>query len=126
MPKSVFVSHVHEDKTHVDRLDRWAKEGRLGEVVVTGETADVRPGGDRAVRDHLSPRLTGAGAVVVLVGQDTHNRQWVDYEVQHALSQNKKVVPVRIPGTTGAAPPALQGVPEVAMEPTAIAKALKS
>ena len=78
------------------------------------------------MRDHLSPRLTGAGAVVVLVGQDTHNRQWVDYEVQHALSQNKKVVPVRIPGTTGSAPPALQGVPEVAMEPTAIAKALKS
>ena len=125
MPKSVFVSHVYEDKSYVERLDQWARQGLLGDVVITGEAADFRQGGDQAVRKHLSPRLTGAGAVVVLVGRDTHNHQWVDYEIQHALSQHKKVVAVRIPGTTGAAPMALRGYPEVVMDPTTIARALR-
>lgn len=127
MPKSVFVSHVFEDGSAVGRLRDWAGSGRLGpNVVVTGETADVRQKGDRAIREHLNPKVEGASAVVVLVGNDTHNHGWVDHEVREARKHNKAIVAVRLPGTRGAAPASLAGVPEVAFEPDAIRKALGS
>lgn len=124
MSKSVFVSHIYEEKPYKDKLTRWANDRRLGNVVITGETHDVRQGGHRAITQHLSPRLKGAGALLVLVGDDSHDRPWLDYEVQHASSHHKRIVVVRIPGTDGAAPRAVRGYGEVAFEPSAIRYAL--
>lgn len=124
MSMSVFVSHVFEDRAYRDQLDGWARRGLLGDVVITGETADVRQGGDRAIQGHLNPYLKGAGALLVLVGRDSHNRPWLDHEVQHALSHHKKILVVRIPGTTGAAPMSVRGHSELLMDPSAIRRAL--
>lgn len=124
MTKSVFVSHVFEDRSYVDKLRLWAKEGRLGNVAITGETRDVRQLGDEAIKKELNPKLKGAGAIVVLIGNDTHNRAWIEHEIQHAKSHHKHIIPVRIPNTTGAAPPSLQGQPLTTFEPTTLAKVL--
>lgn len=125
MPKSLFVSHVYEDLGARDTIRTWALRGLLGpDVVVTGESEDVRHLGRGAIRSHLNPKLTGAAAVLVLVGDDTHNHAWVDYEVQHALSARKLVVPVRLLGTMGAGPASLRGRPTVPFDPTAIRAAL--
>jgi hypothetical protein len=118
---SVFVSHVFEDRKYVDQLRDWAKRGELGkDVVITGETRDVRQQGDTAIKSLLSPLLTGASCVLVLVGNNSHNHGWVDYEVNHALSGRKLVIPVRLPNTFGAGPSPLQKVKEVAFSPGAI------
>jgi len=125
MPTSIFISHVYEDRGARDAIRRWATKGLLGaNVVVTGETEDHRQGGSRAIRGHLNPKLRGASAVVVLVGNDTHNHAWVAYEAQHALSNRKRVVAVRIPNTTGAVPQAVAHLDLVAMNPTAVRAAL--
>ncbi len=125
MSASIFVSHVYENLAARDAIKTWAAQGLLGpSVVVTGESDDVRQGGYGAIRGHLSPKLQGASAVVVLLGNDTHNHQWVEYEAQHALSNHKRVVVVRVPGTRGAAPANLRAQREVAMEPSAIRAAL--
>ncbi|MBK8265090.1 MAG: hypothetical protein IPK80_27635 [Nannocystis sp.] len=39
-----------------------------------------------------------------MVGDNTHNSNWVRYELDVATSLNKQIVLARIPGTTGAAP----------------------
>lgn len=127
MPMSVFVSHVYEDRAARTQLERWADAGRLGPgVVITGESVDSRQEGTRAIRRHLSPLLTGAGVVLVLVGADTHSSHWVGYEVQHAMSQRKAVLAVRVPGTTGAPPAPLQGGRVVELEARAVRDALQS
>ncbi len=125
MPKSIFISHVYEDLDARDKIRSWAMRGLLGPgVVVTGESQDVRHLGRNAIRSHLSPKLTGAAAIVVLVGNNSHNHSWVDYEVEHALSARKLVVPVRLPGTTGGGPASLRGRATVPFDPTAIRRAL--
>ena len=125
MPASVFISHVYEDRHHRDAIRGWASRGHLGNnVVITGESADVRQGGDAAIRAHLAPKLRGASVVLVLLGNDTHNHPWVEYEAQFAQSHNVRVLPVRIPGTRGAAPPNMRGKLEVRMDPSAIRAAL--
>lgn len=125
MSKSVFVNHKFEDGPYKDKLARWAAEGLLGDVTITGETEDVRQHGAAAIKAHLGDRIRGAGVLLVLVGADSHNRPWVDYEVQFAQSHRVRVVVVRIPGTRGAAPPAVRQFPEVAFEPSAIARAIR-
>ena len=125
MAFSVFVSHVYEDRQVLESLRAWVRQGLLGPgVVLTGETEDVRQAGSTGIRRHLSPKLQGASAVIVLVGNDTHSHTWVSYEAQHALSNRKRVVAVRIPNTTGALPDAVAHLDLVAMNPTAIRRAL--
>lgn len=125
MPNNVFVSHVYEDLGARRAIGSWASQGLLGSgVVIIGESEDVRLHGERAVRNHLHPKLTEAGSLIVLVGNDTHNHRWIEYEAQHALSARKRVVPVRITGTTGAAPAILAGLAFVQMTPAAIRAAL--
>ena len=51
--KSVFISFVYEDKKYRDQVEKWARDGLLGEVTVTGEKADVRQNGSGAIRRDL-------------------------------------------------------------------------
>lgn len=127
MPASIFISHVYEDMKARDALKNWVDKEILGPgFVVTGESEDLRHRGPGAIRNHLSPLLRGAAVVLVLVGRDTHNHQWIDYEVNHARSERKKVVAVRIPGTSGAPPKSLAGIEVLEMEPSLIGRALRS
>lgn len=123
--KSVFCSYKYEDRQWKEKLDGWAKSYKLGtHVVITGESKDVRQDGGNAVKKHLSPKLKGASDVIVLIGGDTHNSTGVEYEIQHAKSDGKNIIPVRIPNTTGGLPKAIGGVRVIAFEPTAIRQAL--
>lgn len=127
MPNSLFLSCVYEDKKHRDDVIRWVQAGKLGSeyaTVIEGE--DVRQHGENAIKNHLRPKIQGCGAVVALIGDDTHNRRWVGYELDVATSLNKKIVLARIPGTTGAPPAKFRNLPIVALNPEALAKALSS
>ena len=102
--KSVFVSYVYEDRGWVETLKSW----NLGsDVRITHERADKRQDGKAAIDNELNTMIQGCSAVLVLVGQNSHSRPWIDREIQLAISKNKPVVVARIPGTTGGAPASL-------------------
>ena len=125
MPTRVFVSFVYEDHAYLDQIEDWAKKGLLGDVEVITETEDVRQGGMGAVHGHLRPKLDASDLMLVLVGQDSHNRQVINWEIAHRRSNRKPVIPVRVPNTTGAAPPEIRGEPEVRFSPQTLALAIK-
>jgi hypothetical protein len=125
MAKSVFVSFVFEDKAQFELVKKWADEKKFGDdVVVIGETKDVRQDGDAAIRNHLKPRIEGSAAVLLLLGANTHNHDWVKYELSVATSFQKKVIVARIPATTGAAPDGFHKLVEIVLDPSAIKSAL--
>lgn len=125
MTRSLFVSYVFEDKRHFDLVSNWAREGLLGSnITATGETRDIRQQGETAVRNHLRPRIEGSSAILLLVGQNTHNHDWVKYELQVAISFNKKIIAARIPGTTGPIPSGLPTMSVIALNPSALRSAL--
>lgn len=127
MPHSVFISYVYEEKPYKDKLASWIEGQRLGSnVVVTCERADVRQHGENEIRRHLQPLIQGAAAVVVLIGDTSHSRKWIDYEVAVAQSAYKTIIPVRILGATGGLPREIHAEPEVTFEPNAIANVLKT
>ena len=116
---SFFVSYVYEDRAYRDQLVDWSRQGLLGGWQPVYEMEDMRPGGWRAVQRYLSPLIRECSAIVVLVGDDTHNHDAIAYEVQNARSHGIPVVSVRLPQTRGAAPPFVPS-PDVRFGPAEI------
>ena len=125
MSKSIFVSCVFEDAHHLLHLEKWAKNNLLGEgVAITHETIDNRPLGYDTIFNHLRPKINGASAILVLLGRDTHNHDWIRAEVELANSYHKKLIVARIPDTNGGIPSILANKPIISLHPDSIRKAL--
>lgn len=99
--RHAFISHHHADDEHVDGMTRLlaragydirnssirakpANQRRLDEGLVS----------DAVIRRLLRMKISWSGTVVVLVGKDTHNRPWVDWEINEAHEQGKRIVGV--------------------------------
>jgi hypothetical protein len=65
--RHVFISHHH------------AEEGRVS---------------DAAIQRVLRMKISWASTVVVLVGKETHTRPWVNWEIEQAHQQGKRIVGV--------------------------------
>jgi hypothetical protein len=55
---------------------------------------------EEVLRRLLRMKISWAGTVVVLVGQETHSRDWVNWEIEEANKQGKRIVGVYERGGT--------------------------
>ncbi len=111
--RHVFISHHHADDFDVDKLtDLLTKRGndiRNSSIRAKPanqarlERGDVK---DETIRRLLRMKISWASTVVVLVGEDTHTRPWVDWEITEAHRQGKRIVGVFVRGGTDANKPA--------------------
>lgn len=125
MSKSIFISYVYEDIEHRNKLKAWADKQLLGENChVTYERKDCRQQGKVAIKQELEAMIQGSGAVLILLGQNTHNHHWVIFETELALRKNKKCVVVRVPGTNGGKPKVLSSYSEIEFDVNKIRSAL--
>jgi hypothetical protein len=99
--KNVFISHHHKDDKHVDSLtDLLGKNGcnirnsSIRAKPTNQERLDKGLVKDSTIRRLLRMKMSWAGTVIVLVGKETHNRPWVDWEISEALKQGKNIVGV--------------------------------
>lgn len=110
--KHIFISHHHMDDDQVDNLTslvsrrgydirnssiraKPANRRRLEQGLVSDET----------IRRLLRRKISWAGTVVVLIGNDTHSRPWVTWEIEQANKQGKRIVGVYARGLTEAVIP---------------------
>ena len=101
----VFLSYKWEDKKFADGLKGYLKNpnNKYQHIKIT-ERKDYRTRGKNSIKKYLKDIIGSCKALVCLIGQNTHNSQWVGYELDIANSQGKKIIPVRINNTTGGAP----------------------
>jgi len=107
--KNVFISHHHADDEHVTKLTDMLKrngfelrnssirakpsnQARLDKGLVSDET----------IKRLLRMKMSWASTVVVLIGKETHNRPWVDWEIRKANELGKRIVGVFTRGGTEA------------------------
>ncbi len=103
--RHVFISHHHADDGEVSDLTapltknghdirnssiraKPANQRRLDQGLVKEET----------IRRLLRMKISWAGTVVVLIGKETHKRPWVNWEIEQANKQNKRIVGVYAQG----------------------------
>jgi hypothetical protein len=107
--RHIFISHHHADDAEVNKLTalltrsdhdirnssiraKPANQRRLEQGLVKDET----------IRRLLRRKISWAGTVVVLIGKNTHSRPWVNWEIEEANQQGKRIVGVYIRGGTEA------------------------
>ena len=122
MSKSIFISCVFEDSHQNETLNKWAKEGRLGNVAITFETEDKRAEGKEAIKEHIKNKIRGCSLLLVLIGDNTHNHDWINAEVELANSFHKKIICVRLPNTNGSVPSLLTKYDLINFNPVSIQK----
>lgn len=104
MPK-VFISFDYKDIESKKVVDNWKQQGLGSDISFTSEDGvSHSPKGDNVVKKFIREKINSSQMMLVLVGNNTHNRPWVDYEVHHAKCQGKKVIWTQIPNTSGGPP----------------------
>jgi hypothetical protein len=105
--RHVFISHHHADDSRVDQLTdllkRAGSDVRNSSVRMKPENQrrfDEGRVSDETIRRLLRMKISWATTVVVLVGKETHTRPWVNWEIEQAHKQGKRIVGVYERGGT--------------------------
>jgi hypothetical protein len=104
-----FISHHHKDDGQVSKLTELLNgrgyDVRNSSVRMKPENqkrmAENRVS-DKVIERILRMKISWAGTTVVLIGKDTHTRPWVNWEIDQANEQGKRIVGVYIRGGTEA------------------------
>lgn len=114
--RHVFISHHHNDDAEVNNLtDLLSRKG----YDIRNSSIRAKPANqrrlelglvkDETIRRLLRMKISWAGVIVVLIGKETHSRPWVNWEIEQANKQGKRIVGVYVRGGTEAdVPPALE------------------
>ncbi len=97
MPKrKVFYSfHFKPDNWRASQVRQMGVlEGN--EPATDNDWQTVIGGGDAKIKKWIDDQIFGKSCAVVLVGQDTANRKWINYEIKKAWKDSKGVVGIHI------------------------------
>lgn len=99
--KNVFVSHHHKDDAQVDKLTSLLKKNGYD---IRNSSIRANPANqkrldkgivkDETIKRLLRMKVSWAGKIIVLVGKNTHERKWVNWEIENAHRQGKEVIGV--------------------------------
>lgn len=99
--RNVFVSHHHKDDASVDGLARML--GGKG-YDIRNSSIRVKPENkarlnqnkvkDETIRRLLRMKMRWAGKLIVVIGKETHTRDWVNWEIKTAYRMGKPIIGV--------------------------------
>ena len=79
---NVFISHYGEDEEHLERLKELLKQKGYDARNSSVEKKDYKRNyevSDALIARYLRRCIKWAGTFIVLIGEDTHTRPWVNY-----------------------------------------------
>jgi len=99
--KNVFVSHHHKDDASVDGITAMLSgKGyhlRNSSIRVKPENQarlDQKKISDRTIKRLLRMKIRWAGQVIVVIGKETYQRPWVNWEIEIAHQLGKSIIGV--------------------------------
>jgi hypothetical protein len=97
--KNVFVSHHHKDDASVDGLTAMVSgkgyKLRNSSIRVKPENQarlDKNKVSDRTIARLLRMKMRWASQVIVVIGKETHQRPWVNWEIKAAHQLGKPII----------------------------------
>ena len=96
MARKVFLSfHYKPDNWRVSQIKSIGKiEG--APLLSSNGWEEVKKGGDTAVEKWISDNMKGRSCLIVLIGEKTANRKWINYEIKKAWREGKGVLGIYI------------------------------
>lgn len=101
--KNVFISHYSKDDEHIANIkDLLSDKGYILKNSSIDSTKPNEASNPDYIETLLKGRIQWAGTAIVLIGEKTHNRKWVNWEIEEANRQGKRIIGVFIQGAKDA------------------------
>lgn len=104
--KNVFISHYGKDEEHIKNLKTLLSKNNYE---LRNSSIDSTKANDannpEYVKTLLRPGIKWAGTTIVLIGDKTHTREWVDWEIKKSFKEGNRIVGVYINGESDAEVP---------------------
>ena len=101
--KNVFISHIHEDDPGLAKL-----KGLLGphgmnirDYSINADNPNNAHNEDYIKTSILAPRIRQSGVLLVYLSPDTKDSKYVNWEIEYAQKQGKRIVGVWAHGERG-------------------------
>lgn len=101
--KHLFICHDSEDDEHIQKLKELVAKG--GYEIKNSSIDSTKPNdasNEEYVKSILRPRIEWSSCVMVLIGENTHQSNWVDWEIEYANTKGKSIVGVYVHGASDA------------------------
>ena len=97
---NIFISHYGEDEASLDSLKKRLKDSGCDVRNSSVEKKKYRPYKvtDATIARYLRVCIRWAGTFIVMIGEHTHERPWVNYEIRQAHLQGKNIVGIYMHG----------------------------
>lgn len=98
--KNIFVSHVHEDDEVLQELKELLRKGgyEIRDSSIDSSKPNEAKSEDYIKSEILAPRVRWASTMIVLISPDTHTSTWVDWEIEYAQKEGKRIIGVWVRG----------------------------
>jgi hypothetical protein len=108
--KNVFISHIHEDDAGLGRLkDLLQTRGySIRDASITSDRPNEAKNEAYIKSSILAPGINWAGTMIVYISPATRDSTWVNWEIEYAERQGKRIIGVWAHGANECdVPPAL-------------------
>ena len=99
--RHLFISHHHKDDSLVDKFtgllnkNGWdVRNSSIRAKPANQERIEKGLINPKVIERLLRMKISWASTVVVLIGDKTHSRPWVNWEIEQANAQGKRIVGV--------------------------------
>lgn len=101
--KNVFISHIHEDDDGLAKLKGLleTKGIAIRDYSISSDNPNNAHSEDYIKSEILAPRIMASGALVVYVSPDTKDSSYVNWEIEYAQKNDKRIVGVWAEGEKG-------------------------
>ncbi len=96
MPRRAFYSFHYKP-------DNWRASQVRNMGVIEGnppasdnDWETIKKGGDSAIKRWINKQMKGKSVAIVLIGEHTANRKWINYEIKQAWEKGKGVLGIHI------------------------------
>lgn len=94
--RNVFISHIHEDDEGLPRLKNLAAQHGMicRDGSITKGKFNSATNEDYIKYQILAPRIRWASVLVVYISPETKDSDWVNWEIEYAHKEGKRIVGV--------------------------------
>jgi hypothetical protein len=98
MARRVFFSFKYEDVSRAMVVrNSWVTQGKeAAGFIDKADFEAIKKKGDDAIRNWIDKQLEGTSVTVVLVGKETCNSRWVNYEIKKSIEKNNGLLGIDI------------------------------
>ena len=99
MARKIFFSFHHKgDGRRVAevRKSKAVTDYKMNPLFESTKWESIKRQGDHAIKDWIDGQLRDASVTIVLIGKETGNKKWVNYEIKRSVELGKGIIGVDI------------------------------